>query len=449
MNLSEKIMDLRKRSGWSQEELAEQLGISRQSVSKWETGESVPDLERIIRMSELWNVSTDYLLKESGTLRQEASQESGAPGQEGFAGDGALRQEASPGHTAQAGSGKVSGQRSDCEAEDPPGDMPGGRSNGGSFASSGNGTAHGASGDFGGGAAHGASENFGGAAYGASEGFDSGAGWTSSSTDGFGREQDSSWSRASDSSAREVSRAEALDFLEISRYAAPRIAFGVMLCIMSPICLILLGAISEQPALFDGMFHFSENLAAGIGVSVLLLLVAVAVGIFMTTGMKLNYYEYMEKELITVPEDVLREVSEQRSDFESTFRTSITIGVLLCVLGAIPLFLSTAFFDEDFGAAVGLCILLVLVAVGVFFLVSAGIIHGSHEKLLQVGDYAPEKKRANKKMSVIAGIFWCGIVSVYLLLSFTTMSWECTWIIFPVAGVLFGGISALVHALSR
>ena len=63
MNLSEKIMDLRKRSGWSQEELAEQLGISRQSVSKWETGESVPDLERIIRMSELWNVSTDYLLK--------------------------------------------------------------------------------------------------------------------------------------------------------------------------------------------------------------------------------------------------------------------------------------------------------------------------------------------------------------------------------------------------
>lgn len=52
-------------------------------------------------------------------------------------------------------------------------------------------------------------------------------------------------------------------------------------------------------------------------------------------------------------------------------------------------------------------------------------------------------------MSVIAGIFWCGIVSVYLLLSFTTMSWGRTWIIFPVAGVLFGGISALVHALSR
>ena len=64
MRLSEKIMDLRKRSGWSQEELAERLGISRQSVSKWETGESIPDIDKIIRMSELWNVSTDYLLKD-------------------------------------------------------------------------------------------------------------------------------------------------------------------------------------------------------------------------------------------------------------------------------------------------------------------------------------------------------------------------------------------------
>ena len=59
MSLSEKIMDLRKKSGWSQEELAERLGISRQSVSKWETGESIPDIDKIIRMSELWNVRTD------------------------------------------------------------------------------------------------------------------------------------------------------------------------------------------------------------------------------------------------------------------------------------------------------------------------------------------------------------------------------------------------------
>ncbi len=64
MILAEKITQLRKQNGWSQEELAENLGISRQSVSKWESGASIPDLERIVKMSELFGVSTDYLMKD-------------------------------------------------------------------------------------------------------------------------------------------------------------------------------------------------------------------------------------------------------------------------------------------------------------------------------------------------------------------------------------------------
>ena len=62
MILADKIIDLRKKNGWSQEELAEQLGVSRQSVSKWESAQSVPDMGRVVQMSELFNVSTDYLL---------------------------------------------------------------------------------------------------------------------------------------------------------------------------------------------------------------------------------------------------------------------------------------------------------------------------------------------------------------------------------------------------
>lgn len=64
MLLSEKIMSLRKRNGWSQEELAQQLGVSRQSVSKWESMTSMPDIQKIMAMSELFGVSTDYLLKD-------------------------------------------------------------------------------------------------------------------------------------------------------------------------------------------------------------------------------------------------------------------------------------------------------------------------------------------------------------------------------------------------
>ena len=65
MNLAQKIMELRKQRGWSQEDLSEQMDVSRQSVSKWESGASVPDLEKILKLSQLFDVSTDYLLKDN------------------------------------------------------------------------------------------------------------------------------------------------------------------------------------------------------------------------------------------------------------------------------------------------------------------------------------------------------------------------------------------------
>jgi transcriptional regulator with XRE-family HTH domain len=65
MNLGEKILKLRKANGLSQEELASQLTISRQAISKWELGESVPDTENVLQLSRLFGVSTDFLLDDS------------------------------------------------------------------------------------------------------------------------------------------------------------------------------------------------------------------------------------------------------------------------------------------------------------------------------------------------------------------------------------------------
>ncbi len=63
MSISERIQNLRKSKGLSQEELAEKIDVSRQAVSKWETGQSVPDIDKIIILSEYFNTSTDYILK--------------------------------------------------------------------------------------------------------------------------------------------------------------------------------------------------------------------------------------------------------------------------------------------------------------------------------------------------------------------------------------------------
>ena len=64
MILADKIIENRKKNGWSQEALAEKLGVSRQSVSKWEGAQAVPDLKKILQLSEVFGVSTDYLIRD-------------------------------------------------------------------------------------------------------------------------------------------------------------------------------------------------------------------------------------------------------------------------------------------------------------------------------------------------------------------------------------------------
>ena len=64
MILADKIIRLRKKNGWSQEELADKMNVSRQAVSKWESAQSIPDLEKILQLGTLFGVTTDYLLKD-------------------------------------------------------------------------------------------------------------------------------------------------------------------------------------------------------------------------------------------------------------------------------------------------------------------------------------------------------------------------------------------------
>ena len=62
MNLNERLQDLRKKAGYSQEQLAELLGISRQAVSKWESGQGNPDIDNIIKLTKIYQISADYIL---------------------------------------------------------------------------------------------------------------------------------------------------------------------------------------------------------------------------------------------------------------------------------------------------------------------------------------------------------------------------------------------------
>lgn len=67
MDFSEKLFKLRKTHGFSQDELADKLGVTRQSISKWESNQATPELEKVVKLAEIFDTSTDYLLHPSST----------------------------------------------------------------------------------------------------------------------------------------------------------------------------------------------------------------------------------------------------------------------------------------------------------------------------------------------------------------------------------------------
>ena len=72
MALSDKLYELRKKGGLSQEQLAEQLGVSRQAISKWESGKAIPESDSLVSISEYFHVTLDYLMKENDAADSES-----------------------------------------------------------------------------------------------------------------------------------------------------------------------------------------------------------------------------------------------------------------------------------------------------------------------------------------------------------------------------------------
>ena len=259
MILAEKIALLRRQNGWSQEELADQLNVSRQAVSKWEGGTSIPDLDKILKLSALFEVSTDYLLKD--------------------------------------------------ELEQPDATAP------------------------------------------------------------LPKEE-----RVTEP-CRTVSFDEANAYLSTVQAVHGKMAAGVGLCILSPIALLVLGAWSDGTP--------NEERMAGIGVIVLLLFVALGLLLILPATIRLEAFEYLEKEQIALAYGVEGIVERQKQEYAPTYRRSMTQGVVLCVLAVVPILGTAMLGVPGFWVAAAVGLLLAIVAGAVQLFIRAGMTQGSFDKLLQ------------------------------------------------------------------
>lgn len=326
MILADKIVTLRKRAGWSQEELAAQLGVSRQSVSKWEGAQSVPDMQKVVQMSRLFGVTTDYLLKEELGEPEPAPAESDAP-------------------------------------------------------------------------------------------------------------------------LRCVTMEQAADYLSLRRAAAPKLAAATLLCVLSPVALLLLAALSDRPGA-----ALSENAAAGIGLCVLLVLVAAAVAVFITCAAQVKAYAFLETEPFETAYGVTGMVRERRAAAAPEHTRGKVAGTVLCILSAVPLFIAVCLNGPDLLYVAAVCLLLVQAGVGSALFVYGGVYQAAMDRLLEEGDYVRPRKRQNGVVGAISSIYWLTVTAAYLLWTFGPW-WDAqpqdTWILWAVAGVLYGAVMALVRGIRK
>lgn len=346
MELSEKIMTLRRRNGWSQEELAERLDVSRQSVSKWEMGQSTPELDKIVQMSDLFGVSSDALIRDELDLQGAATQ-------------------TPPKDERESGSEK--GDPSETET------------------------------------------------------------------------------------GNSLSESDARTLIANARRKSIFTAIGAALCILSPALLIM------------------EQIVAGM--IVLFSLIAIAVACFVTAD---HLWKNTPYSVYTKGDRLSAEAAAYiRENAPAANRRSLVltiIGVILFILS--PIYLVTVSISPsgtrtDFMVETGVAVLLGVVAVGVFLVILRSTestiwerFHAilenripndirSGEEPQDARERESERDRGNNPDHPFGRVFWCAVTALYLALSFITGRWGMTWIIWPIAGILFAAIEAILIYVRR
>ena len=328
MILADKIMTLRKKAGWSQEELAARLNVSRQSVSKWEGAQSIPDMDKVVQMSRLFGITTDFLLKDELEIEEHTQSE---------------------------------------PMDEPP--------------------------------------------------------------------------------LRRVTMEEASAYLALRRAAAPRMALATFLCIISPVALLMLAAMSEM-----SRFGISENAASGIGLCVLLVLVAIGVALFLTCSARVRDFAFLEEEPFETEYGVSGMVKERMQDFAGTYSRLNIVGTVLCILSAVPLFVSMCIETADVVYVAAVCLLLIIAGIGCVAFTYGGTIHASMERLLEEGDYTRQQKSRRGVKGAISTIYWLLVTAIFMWYTFGPSGngqARYSWFIWAIAGVLYAAVMLVVNLIPR
>ena len=180
----------------------------------------------------------------------------------------------------------------------------------------------------------------------------------------------------------------------------------------------------------------------------LFLFIAAAVAVFLSCSFKNAPYAFLDKEPFDTEYGVTGMVSERQRQYKSTHARCNMIGTMLCILSPVPIFIGMA-EGSDLAMILAVCGMLFLAGVGAAVFVVTGVRWAGMQKILQSGDYAPAEKKRNQKEKALSAAYWTLAVAVYLGWNFTTEDWKNTWIVWPVAGVLYAAVLHLYRLFTK
>lgn len=232
---------------------------------------------------------------------------------------------------------------------------------------------------------------------------------------------------------------QAAEYLDDQRKFGSRIGLGVFLCICSPALLILFSGMED---LGSGLKLFVSGPLIALGLTCLFVFVAAAVCVFVFSSLKVKRYEPLKTERFHLEMDAEAYVRALKEEFAPSFNVCIALGVVLCILSAVPLCV-TAIVVPDGVMAILICValLLVIVGAGVYLFIYAGMRNTSYKVLLQEEEYSAKKKVGIKAEEKAAAVYWPLVTCIYLTYSFATGRWGTSWILWIAAGALFEAVS--------
>ncbi len=322
MQIAAQIIRYRKKNGWSQEDLAEKVGVSRQSVSKWESASSMPDLDNIIRLADIFKITTDELLK-ADTTYNSADNDNQEP------------------HTPR------------------------------------------------------------------------------------------------------LSMEDANRYVDGKVQSGNLTARGVMLCICSIVPLFLFLADTDQY-----IAPFLDGLGEIIGVISILIMVGTAIRFFIKTNRYESAIKQVEEYEVTFDYAVQNRMSEALESFRETYNQKLSLGIFLFITSSAPLMLVSS-MGASYLILPMLSLLIVMVAIGVFIIIPASAQYNAYKTIIDSAIPPNQETKLTLIAEKLGAVYWPFVVTIYLGWSFWTMDWGRSWIIFPVAALLFTTIVGLINLFDK